>query len=360
MDLSFKTSLSLSSWILLSTFSLTAGAETLYAPAYCSPKELTLSLRNPTSELQRAWVQKRVGDEIQEVSYDLAAGEKLLLWGVDFLQPAEAFTLKSWSAQGVKAEVQCGKTLKIPLTGTTSPQVTHLLPTGVREVRLHILNLFLQSNQIKLSAWNKLNKLVEQKTLSIKNSYDTETLSWSFSQDIARIEVHGAARLHSLLFYTLADNSEKFSPGVALQPLALNPSPEQKYFLVSTREARPEQAFIIALTDPEKIATARLQITNPLLEKIIVARITLGHGEVNRAMGAADKSPYSWSVSDVDAFADFAHIDCDGSPDLTEERLWQKMSEGGRICFWRYRIVRELSVEEVKTGRSPQSLHSSP
>ncbi len=64
-----------------------------------------------------------------------------------------------------------------------------------------------------------------------------------------------------------------------------------------------------------------------------------------------DKSPYSWSVNRVDAFADFAHIDCDGSPDITEERLMQKLNEGGRICFWRYRVVRELKAEEVSSGK---------
>jgi hypothetical protein len=43
----------------------------------------------------------------------------------------------------------------------------------------------------------------------------------------------------------------------------------------------------------------------------------------------------------VSRFADFGHISCDGSPELVEERLmaWLK---NPHICFWSYRLEREL------------------
>ena len=95
---------------------------------------------------------------------------------------------------------------------------------------------------------------------------------------------------------------------------------------------------------------ALIEIKNPMLAKIVVAGIELGNGGFNRALLAKDKVPYSWSVYRVDAFADFAHIDCDGSPELVEERIAQRLSEGGRICFWRYRVVRELKPSEINSG----------
>jgi hypothetical protein len=164
---------------------------------------------------------------------------------------------------------------------------------------------------------------------------------------VARVEILASARLHSEAFF---GDDERQSPPLAMTAATLQPDSNKKYFLVSAKGQSPNGSFVIALDDEEKFRTAREQINNPQLEKIVVARIALGNSQHNRAFNSRDKSPYSWNVTDVDAFADFAHIDCDGSPDLIEERLQQRLSEGGRICFWRYRVVRELSLPEVSTG----------
>ncbi|KHD87930.1 MAG: hypothetical protein OM95_11705 [Bdellovibrio sp. ArHS] len=348
MDLGIKTSLTLSAWILV--FGLSAHAsEVVYLPAYCEPERLTVFVTNKSFEPERLWAQTRFEQEIQELHYDVEARSQIKIRGSEFLPTKMAASFKYFS-KSLQVTSSCEGSPSIPLTSTVSPLATHYLPANTKSVKMHLLNLFLRSNSVQLKAFNKAGTLVDEKSLLFENYYDTESFKWSFSQPVVRIEIKAAERLHSLLLYD-ANGTEKSSPSVSLTPVILEPPPQQTYFLVSTKDARADEAFVVGFTDQSQIKTAREQIQNPSLEKILVAGIELGHGGFNRAFYGKDKAPYSWSVNRVDAFADFAHIDCDGSPDLTEERLMSKLNEGGRICFWRYRIVRELTYEEVRSGK---------
>lgn len=349
MDFGIKTSIGIGSMILIT--SLTAGAsQTYYSPVLCAPENLTLFVTNKTKEPQRVWTQVRFGTEIDERHHDLEPQGKIKIRGTSFLPETTGFSVKSWEKNVVQITSTCTDSFSTVLTDLTSPEVTHWLPAKIQTVKLHLLNLFLKPNQIHLKAFNSQGAVIGEKTVSLEKYYDTSAFKWTLPQAISRLEIQGEERLHSILSY---DNGveEKISPGIALKPVTMSVDPAKTYFLVSTKEAQASEAFVIALDKAETIAVAREQIRNPQLEKIVVAGIELGHGGFNRAFLARDKAPYSWSVNRVDAFADFAHIDCDGSPDLTEERLEQKLNEGGRICFWRYRVVRELTAEEVSSGR---------
>lgn len=349
MDFGIKTLITLGSLILFA--SLPAGAsQTFYSPALCAPEDLTVVVQNKSKNFQRIWTQIRLGEELDEIHQDLEAGQTLKIRGTSFLNEKMGFSVKSWDRNAVSVSSVCANSFSAPLTDLTSPEVSHWLPSSVRTVKLHLLNLYLKSNSVKLIAYSRSGEVLGEKTLELEKYYVTSELKWSLSREVARIEVKGTHRLHSLLTYDGGD-SEKVSPAVALAPVRLEVDPGKTYFLISTKTARPDEAFVIALDTPETIATAREQIRNPALEKIVVAGIELGNGGFNRAFQSRDKAPYSWSVSRVDAFADFAHIDCDGSPDIVEERLLQKLNEGGRICFWRYRVVRELSADEVASGK---------
>ncbi|MEK2645392.1 BP74-related protein [Bdellovibrio sp. BCCA] len=348
MDFSIKTTLGISSFVLLTSLSAQA-SDVVYVPAYCAPQALTVFVTNKTSEPQRLWTQVRFDGELQELHHDIDAKSQIKIAGTQFLPSQMGFSIKSWTKNSLQITTRCDESLSIPLSDLTSPQVSHWLPSNVKSVKVHLLNLFLKSNSVKLQAFNKAGSVIGEKEVLIEKYYDTSSFKWTLPENAARIEVVGQERLHSLMFYDQF-GEEKLSPAVALKPVSFSLDDQKTYFLVSTKDARPEESFVIALKDDQQIATAREQIKNPALEKIIVAGIELGNGGFNRAFKSRDKSPYSWSVNRVDAFADFAHIDCDGSPDLTEERLEQKLNEGGRICFWRYRIIKELSASEVASG----------
>lgn len=349
MDFSIKTSIGISSFVLL-TCHLAEASDVVYAPAFCDPAGLTLTVRNKTSEPQRLWTQVRFDGELRETFHDVDTKAEIKIPGNTFLVEPSGFSVKSWDKKALNISASCDGESSIPLGDLTSPQVSHWLPSSVKTVKIHLLNLFLKSNSVKLRAFSHSGALLEEKQVSLNNHYDTETFKWTLAENVSRIEVAGQERLHSWLLYD-AQGSEKPAPALALKPVPLSPDANKIYFLVSTKEARPSESFVIALSDPQQITTAREQIKNKSLEKIVVAGIELGNGGFNRSFSSRDKSPYSWSANRVDAFADFAHISCDGSPDLTEERLMQNLNEGGRICFWRYRVVRELSTQEVITGK---------
>lgn len=351
MDLSIKTSLRLSSWILSLTLATEAWAsDVVYVPGMCDPSELTLEVSNKSSEAQRFWTQVRFDDEIKEDPYDLAPKTTLKISAETFLLEKSGFSVKAWDKNTLSISATCKGSAKVPLNDVTSPEVTHWLPSGTTTIKMHILNLFLAKNKVTVTAFDSSRNFLGQREVVLTKNYVTESFKWTLTKEVAFVEVSGDQRLHSWLFFE-SNSEEKFSPAWVAKPKMLAASPELTYFLVSTKENRPSESFVIALSDAQKIATAREQIHNKSLEKIIVAGIELGHGNFNRSFSSKDKSPYSWSVHRVDAFADFAHIDCDGSPDLTEERLMQKLNEGGRICFWRYRVVRELTLQEVTQGR---------
>lgn len=348
MDLGIKTSIGIFSFVTL-LGSASQASEVFYATGFCEPSSLTLQVKNTSKEAQHLWTQVRYNDELVERSFEVSAQGQVVIEGSQFLTEKNGFSLKAWNKKTLQMTLKCSDRGHVTLTDLSTPEVSHWLPTPAKSIKLHVMNLFLKSNSVKLKAFNAKGSLVEEKELRIESYYDTESLKWTFTEPVSRIDVQGQERLSSVLFFD-SGSEEKSAPGFSLKPATLPVDSSKTYFLVSTKEARPEESFVIALTESAQIATAREQIKNKNLEKIVVAGIELGHGGFNRSFSSRDKAPYSWSVNRVDAFADFAHIDCDGSPELTEERLLQKLNEGGRICFWRYRVVRELTPQEVSSG----------
>lgn len=336
------------------------GAEVFPVPGFCNPSELVATLDNSTSSAQRVWTQTHLEGQVQEVFYELPVRTKMKFAAESLELPLNpdgssrrGFSLKSYEKNKVKGTAYCPGHVSVPLSSLTSPEVAHPLPQGVANVDIHILNLFVNPQKIQLKAVAQSGVVLATTELQIEKYYDTKFLSWSLPPGVRRIEVVGEQRLQSWLFYP-GKTEKQFSPAMSLRPRQLAANPAKTYFLVSTQESRPEESFVVGIEDLDHIAVAREQIRNPQLAKILVARISLGHGEHNRSFSSKDRAPYSWSVSEVDAFTDFAHISCDGSPELTEERLLEKLNEGGRICFWRYRIVKELSVLEVSSGQLRQ------
>lgn len=348
MELRLKTIIGISSliWTLASS---AQGSEVFYAPDLCAPQDLNVVLVNPGKEPLKAWLQVRIGNDIDEIQQEIDSESKVKVSGEEFLKHHQAFTVKTPSNNKLQVVLQCSGMDEVMLGTTTSPTISYQLPEASQSLKLHLLNLYLKSNTVHLKAFAADGAVMAERTTTLQNSYDTQSLKWILPSPAVRVDIQAEARLNAVVLYE-SRNLELQSPSVVSNPVRFNVDTNKVYFLVSTREEHPDAAFVIALDDPQKIATAREQITHPELEKIVVAKVGLGSGNFNRAFMSADKSPYSWSVTQVDAFADFANIDCDGNPDLVEERLQRKLMEGGRICFWRYRVVRELTPLEVMTG----------
>lgn len=118
------------------------------------------------------------------------------------------------------------------------------------------------------------------------------------------------------------------------------------YFEVQNRD-KNDDSFVIHLTDSDMIARARSLIANPNSEKIVVGEVKKGPGNHNRNLFSKDRAPWSWHVSRVTNFSDFASTACNGIPQIVEDRALSWVNDPGRICFWTYRLKREISVSEL-------------
>jgi hypothetical protein len=131
------------------------------------------------------------------------------------------------------------------------------------------------------------------------------------------------------------------------------PMPAQKgRFFLFENDSR-NQSFVAELTEPTHILQAQLQIKNPQqsLPRILVAQARMKHHYHNRNWQHPSKAPWNWSVEEVFRFADLAMQECDGSPEFLDEILPYWVAGGGLICFWNYKVTRELTPEQVALGK---------
>jgi hypothetical protein len=132
------------------------------------------------------------------------------------------------------------------------------------------------------------------------------------------------------------------------------PDPNTVYFLVGERTAVRGESFIIGLTDPQDIQSARAILLSGE-EKIVfaeISKITNSRSQGNFDLAKGGK--WSWYVTDVLEFTDVTAEIYDGWPSYVEENYSDfventKGANGsGRIGFWNYGLKREVSHEELK------------
>lgn len=123
-------------------------------------------------------------------------------------------------------------------------------------------------------------------------------------------------------------------------------STDEKYFLMGSYDNIGDQ-FIVKIKDPAMVQKARDQISNPDLHKIVFAKIALGHQGYNRNLTKKEKSFWSWSVTEVTNISDFGSTACNGFPQALEDQAEAWVRGLGKICFWTYRIKKELTYDEV-------------
>lgn len=105
------------------------------------------------------------------------------------------------------------------------------------------------------------------------------------------------------------------------------------------------QSFVAEIEDPLLAQQAREQIKNPLafLPRMLIARVSPGHNSTNTDHLSKLQAPWSWHVSRIHRFADFGSTECNSAPLILEHYLKSWMEyKNGLICFWDYKIVKEL------------------
>jgi hypothetical protein len=298
--------------LFIVVFSISSQSEVLHWPQVCSSGELILKNRS---------------------------GEDLSVWLQNFSSQI--------ASSAVEAHYRCNG-VKYKLSSLQGGELT-FRKTNTSEPLLWVQNIFSGQNNIQLELLNAQFKSVGRIQLQLQpneykkinsHTFGTENSSWSF------IRVRSSEKYTA---FSLTDGG--LSSPVMIEPVKTEVSSAPAYFLVGSRGS-DEDNFIVPISNPQLIAEARQLVAHPQREKILFATVQKNHHGVNRNWSKTEKSFWSWSVNEVTSFGDLGSTSCNGTPQFVEDRASAWVEYVGRICFWSYRVKKELTPAEVASGKS--------
>jgi hypothetical protein len=296
----------------------------------------TLRIYNFESQAQSLWISRPINEITGpfEDYYEVPAFGQLELPLVDY---------RSSSFIHLKAKNQSRFQIQV----FTSSQRAFVLPAGWQtkwRVRGRPKGELLISNLAPFEQTVKVNLNGKQSLFALK-AFENKKLKMNSTSTYT---VEGEARIAVLqISSNISQAAQPHSESSTLSP---GPS-KDRYFLMSNFEKT--QSFVIGVSDPRLLSKINEQLAYPhrFMGRILIGQIDFGSGGINRDFFSQNASPWSWRVSKVLGFAELASQTCDGSPEFLEELLGPWRSNQLSICFWDYQVTRELSTQEVQSGK---------
>ncbi len=324
------------------TTTTSAFAEVLRWPQGCLRGQLQVT--NPTGTEMQGWVQKFKPSLVSETEHVFQANSTTKI-SIAAKSTAESFSLLHLGSQGsLQATFHC-KTKSYPAHSFEGGILTYRR-TDFSENILQVINLYSAENMVNIQLLDRRFNILSESTLKLKSrsktNFKISTVNWSYAR------VSGD---HRLAVFNMTTTGSEGPMIIARQPSQVTEG--AAYFEMQSRD-KVGDSFIVKITSPEMIQQARAQIANPSLEKILFAKVTKGHAGFNRNWSKKDRAFWSWSTTEVTAIADLASTSCNGIPQAVEDRVDFWIKNPGRICFWSYRIQRELKPVDVASGETLQ------
>lgn len=321
--------------VILSALSL-AQAETLYSPLDCQG---ALTLSNLSTEPQNFWLLFQNEGIADETPGELLPGQTRTFQPDEL--PTLGFAIKSASSD-ILAFSECHGQ-RLPWSSQVSSHRSWALKDQ-SPLTLWIQNLNPEPQTLMLRFYNKNKALLHTQVHPLGAYFSKVKLEvkLEFSAMGTEMEVTTLGRVSVMAQQRQRLLSEK------ILPVKVKTSAQRRYFLL----ANPDQSgsFIVGMEDPALIQQAR-DLIKTQSSKLMIAQISYGPQSENRSL-MGDTTPYSWRVHKVTGFSDFAHISCDGSPQVVEEQIPQWLQQR-QICFWNFHLKKELTPAEVKYGLRP-------
>lgn len=210
--------------------------------------------------------------------------------------------------------------------------------------KIWIQNLFTDVNSVRIEFLDLNYKKIAIENISLPASDSTQ---FSVPDRITNWTYFKISTSHKSSVFNLTSTGADRPIRVAPQKTQVNSN--AFYFLMESRFGASD-SFVVQITDPVIAEKARDLVQNPKKEKILFARIQKDHQGFNRNWSQPEKNFWSWSTSEVTGFGDLGSTACNGAPQEVEDRVDFWIEDPGQICFWNYRVRRELSVKNVETG----------
>jgi hypothetical protein len=336
---------------ILTIFAGSAQAAHFYSPILCSLEETYLKVQNKSSEPQSFWFQALGSSPFTESQVEVKAHGNLSLALLDYYHNNEtAIAIKTQNNSLTFKAFCSANQLTWNIETAPSPWKKLSLPPKNSRLRFYFANLSQQTNSLEItyeSPWRHLGS----HAVVLSEAFAATSMDLELPLGTTSVKVHGQGRWTGKAL-TPKDQELFFKE----ETMVLKDTPPTRYFLFESRDHEspgPRDNFILPLENPKLIAESLEQIAHPDQARLLVARIEKSRSGLNRDFSSVVKSPWSWQVVEAQNYADFAHISCDGSPALVEERLNSWLIEtGGTICFWSYRVVRELTPQEITLSHS--------
>jgi hypothetical protein len=291
-----------------------------------------LLLTNPTQQPQSLWITKPVKTDIgpEEQKIDLPAHSKLEVSLAEYL--LESFvTLEGTSSELTIYWKHRPEGSWVALNWGTSNEWR--IAQGFMHLSLWIANPTGTTQKIQIQGPS--HEVLETVTLK---SYET--------QNIITRGGSGSLLIVGELRVALLGVDDLLHVPVSPSPQVSHFAPQAKPGLFEVTNADHSESFVVQITDAKLLLEARHQVEAPnaFVSRLLIAEVSSGNDGVNQDPSSRLKTPWSWHVHQVYRFADFGSIDCDGNPSIIEKALpWWQSAKGGLICFWGYKITRELN-----------------
>lgn len=330
--------------LVLSLFSLPAFSTVLHWPE-CDTG--LLKIQNKSNQSQKVWIQTFKPTLIAETESSLQALETVQI-SLSKKSKSERQALLHFSnPKDIDATFQCGN------GNLTKNYYATNLEGGVQTFRksdlaqqsIALKNLYTEKNTFKIEVLNKFRQTLRTITHTLSSNEQRKVLLLP-TPELAYLRIKAD---HKFAAFNLNSVGSQNAMIADTQQFPEDTS-EGIYFEVGPRSGSGD-SFTVKITNPALIEKARLQISNPTLEKMLFGKIQKGHQKQNRNLASTTKSFWNWSVTEVTNIADFGSTACNGLPQIVDDRIDSWVKDPGRICFWTYRIKREVPASEIATGQ---------
>lgn len=315
-------------------------AEVLNWPQIC-PKG-NLKINNQSQSTRRAWLQEFNLNVLENETEFLIDGLDSIEIPLEQFNVQQRFSLLHLEKSGtLQTQFECSsnsENLSVNATSFEGGQL-YFRKSDLHENKLWLNNLYYTDNLFRLELKNSWGQTIKEYSILLKPWQQL-----NFKLDINQFSLVKVSAENKFTAFNLTSTGSLSPFHFQIQKTQIDPN--YTYFLIGPRNNEGDQ-FIARIKDPTLIAKARDLIKNPQDEKIIFALIEKGHQNYNRNLYKKEKSFWSWSISEVTNISDFGSISCNGLPQILEDHLDEWISYSPRICFWSYRIKKELSPAEI-------------